>query len=327
MAITVNIYYKGTGSSAKQFANEMTESGTVDAIRNEAGNLRYEYFSPLEDEETVLLIDSWENQEAIDVHHASPMMKTIMELREKYHLHMRVERYVSDDGIPDTDKKYIKEQELSEMKKLWAVVLCLVLLFSIAACGSSSGSDQTEGEENKSTEADFEAETDTAEAMTETTKSKIAVVCFSGTGNTMAVAETIAEVTDGDLYEIIPAEKYTEEDLNYTDDNCRANKEQNDPDVRPAIKNDLSAVEEYDIIYLGHPIWWGTNPRIIQTFLDTNDLTDTIIYTFCTSGGSGIEKSISDLRTLYPDLHIVTGKRLNNASEEDVIEWIGSLAV
>ena len=211
------------------------------------------------------------------------------------------------------------------MKKLWAVVLCLVLLFSIAACGSSSGSDQTEGEENKSTEADFEAETDTAEAMTETTKSKIAVVCFSGTGNTMAVAETIAEVTD--LYEIIPAEKYTEEDLNYTDDNCRANKEQNDPDVRPAIKNDLSAVEEYDIIYLGHPIWWGTNPRIIQTFLDTNDLTDTIIYTFCTSGGSGIEKSISDLRTLYPDLHIVTGKRLNNASEEDVIEWIGSLAV
>ncbi len=109
MAITVNIYYKGTGSSAKQFANEMTESGTVDAIRNEAGNLRYEYFSPLEDEETVLLIDSWENQEAIDVHHASPMMKTIMELREKYHLHMRVERYVSDDGIPDTDKKYIKE--------------------------------------------------------------------------------------------------------------------------------------------------------------------------------------------------------------------------
>lgn len=139
------------------------------------------------------------------------------------------------------------------MKKLWAVVLCLVLLFSIAACGSSSGSDQTEGEENKSTEADFEAETDTAEAMTETTKSKIAVVCFSGTGNTMAVAETIAEVTDGDLYEIIPAEKYTEEDLNYTDDNCRANKEQNDPDVRPAIKNDLSAVEEYDIIYLGHP--------------------------------------------------------------------------
>ncbi|MCI6043746.1 antibiotic biosynthesis monooxygenase [bacterium] len=109
MAITVNIYYKGTGSAAKQFAKEMIESGTVDAIRNEAGNLRYDYFLPLDDEETVLLIDSWENQEAIDVHHASPMMNTIVELREKYNLHMMVERYVSDDGIPDSDKKFIKE--------------------------------------------------------------------------------------------------------------------------------------------------------------------------------------------------------------------------
>ena len=109
MAITVNIYYKGTGSAAKQFAKEMIESGTVDAIRNEAGNLRYDYFLPLDDEETVLLIDSWENQEAIDVHHASPMMNTIVELREKYNLHMMVERYVSDDGIPDSDKKFINE--------------------------------------------------------------------------------------------------------------------------------------------------------------------------------------------------------------------------
>ena len=101
--------YKGTGSAAKQFAKEMTESGTVDAIRKETGNLRYEYFSPLDDEETVLLIDSWENQEAIDMHHASPMMNTIMKLREKYNLHMKVERYVSEDGIPDSDKKFIKE--------------------------------------------------------------------------------------------------------------------------------------------------------------------------------------------------------------------------
>ena len=109
MAITVNIYYKGIGSAAKQFAREMLESGTVDAIRNEAGNLRYDYFVPLNDEETLLLIDSWENQEAIDIHHASPMMNTIAALREKYNLHMTVERYVSDEGIPDSDKKFIKE--------------------------------------------------------------------------------------------------------------------------------------------------------------------------------------------------------------------------
>ena len=109
MAITVNIYYKGSGSAAKQFAKEMLESGIVDAIKKEEGNLRYDYFFPLDDEETVLLIDSWENQEAINIHHASPMMKTIIELREKYNLYMEVERYISDNGIPDTDKKYIRQ--------------------------------------------------------------------------------------------------------------------------------------------------------------------------------------------------------------------------
>ena len=110
MAITVNIYYSGKNGSARKFAEEMIQSGTVDLIRKEEGNIRYEYFIPLDDEETVLLIDSWENQQAIDLHHASPMMKSIMELREKYDLHMKVERYVSDDeGIPSSDAKFIRE--------------------------------------------------------------------------------------------------------------------------------------------------------------------------------------------------------------------------
>lgn len=212
------------------------------------------------------------------------------------------------------------------MKKLLSILLCFVFLFHITACGSST---RTPGEEGETAESAFAEEVKTTESAsvvkTGTTEGKIAVVCFSGTGNTMAIAETIADVTGGDLFEIIPAEKYTEEDLNYNDDNCRANKEQADPDVRPEIENDLSEVEEYDIIYLGHPIWWGTNPRIIQTFLDTYDLTDAAIYTFCTSGGSGIEKSILDLQTLYPDLQIVTGKRLNNVSKEDVADWISTL--
>ena len=207
------------------------------------------------------------------------------------------------------------------MKKILSALLCFVLIFSITACGSSN---HTPSEERETTESESVTEPETIET-TEETETKIAVVCFSGTGNTMAVAETIADVTGSDLFEIIPADKYTDEDLNYSDDNCRANKEQEDPDARPAIENDLSAVEEYDTVYLGHPIWWGTNPRIIQTFLDTYNLADATIYTFCTSGGSGIEKSISDLQTLYPDLQIVTGKRLNGASEEDVTEWISSL--
>ncbi|MBO4909658.1 MAG: antibiotic biosynthesis monooxygenase, partial [Lachnospiraceae bacterium] len=97
MMITVNLYYTGKNGYARRFAEEMESSGTADKIRAEAGNVRYEYFIPMKDPETVLLIDAWADQEAIDRHHASPMMQTIMNLREKYDLHMKVERFVSDE--------------------------------------------------------------------------------------------------------------------------------------------------------------------------------------------------------------------------------------
>ena len=107
--ITVNLYYTGTNGSARAFAEEMVQTGIVTAIRAEDGNLRYEYFFPMDDPETVLLIDQWRDQEAIDVHHASPMMGKIAALREKYDLHMKVERFVSDDaGLPEKDLKFIK---------------------------------------------------------------------------------------------------------------------------------------------------------------------------------------------------------------------------
>jgi quinol monooxygenase YgiN len=107
--ITVNLYYTGTNGSARAFAEEMVQTGVVTAIRAEDGNLRYEYFFPMDDPETVLLIDQWRDQEAIDVHHASPMMGQIAALREKYDLHMKVERFVSDDaGLPEKDLKFIK---------------------------------------------------------------------------------------------------------------------------------------------------------------------------------------------------------------------------
>ena len=108
MAITVNLRYTGKNGNARKFAEEMTAGGTVTAIRAEAGNLRYEYYQPLDDPETILLIDSWENQEAIDLHHASPMMATIAALREKYDLHMTVERYVSAE-TPETESRFIRE--------------------------------------------------------------------------------------------------------------------------------------------------------------------------------------------------------------------------
>lgn len=106
--VTVNIYYTGTNGSARKFAEEMISSGTVDKIRAEKGNLKYEYFFPMDDTETVLLIDSWENQQAIDIHHSSPMMTKIAGLREKYNLHMKVERYISDD-MPEKDTAFIRE--------------------------------------------------------------------------------------------------------------------------------------------------------------------------------------------------------------------------
>ena len=108
MAITVNLRYTGKNGNARKFAEEMTAGGTVAAIRAEAGNLRYEYYQSLDDPETVLLIDSWENQEAIDVHHASPMMAAIAVLREKYDLHMTVERY-TDAETPETENRFIRK--------------------------------------------------------------------------------------------------------------------------------------------------------------------------------------------------------------------------
>ena len=104
--ITVNIRYTGADGSARAFAEEMTATGTVDAIRKEPGNIRYEYYAPLNDPETILLIDAWADQAAIDAHHASPMMQTIAALREKYDLHMTVERYVSEDL--GADEQYIR---------------------------------------------------------------------------------------------------------------------------------------------------------------------------------------------------------------------------
>ena len=108
MSITINIYYSGVGGSARAFAEEMTKSGLADAIRAEEGNLRYEYFFPMNDSETVLLIDAWSNQAALDKHHASPMMAKIAALREQYDLHMKVERYTAVQESP-ADEAFIRK--------------------------------------------------------------------------------------------------------------------------------------------------------------------------------------------------------------------------
>lgn len=108
MSITINLYYTGNGDAARKFAEEMEASGIAEAIRSEDGNERYEYFFPMNEPETVLLIDSWSSQKALDIHHASPMMAQIAALREKYDLHMKAERYISAD-TPEAEKRFIRE--------------------------------------------------------------------------------------------------------------------------------------------------------------------------------------------------------------------------
>lgn len=109
-SITMNLYYTGDGDNARLFMEEMESSGTANLIRNEEDNIRYDYFIPANDPHTVLLIDSWESQEALDRHHATPMMQTIAALREKYDLHMSAERYVQyqDEGVPSQDEKFLR---------------------------------------------------------------------------------------------------------------------------------------------------------------------------------------------------------------------------
>lgn len=216
------------------------------------------------------------------------------------------------------------------MKKIIILICAVLFMVSLVACGSSAYDDKKQETTEKqpdtisvpaeSEETDSELkEIDTA--SDENNSDRIAVVYFSGTGSTKAIAKMIAEETDADIFEIVPAQAYTDDDLNYNDDNCRANKEQNDVAARPEISNDLSATTEYDVIYMGHPIWWGTVPRIMQSYLESYDLSGATIYTFCTSGGSSIDKSLSDLRGWYPSLNIVDGERLNNATESDIKDF------
>lgn len=151
----------------------------------------------------------------------------------------------------------------------------------------------------------------------------VAIVYFSATGNTKMVAQYIQEETGGTLFEIEPEEKYTDRDLDYNNDDCRANEEQNDPSARPKIKNTID-LSSYDIVYLGYPIWWGDVPKIILTFLDETDLSGKTVIPFCTSGGSGIETSLDTLKNYNSDIHWIDGERLST-SKEDVTDWLNGL--
>lgn len=151
----------------------------------------------------------------------------------------------------------------------------------------------------------------------------VAIVYFSATGNTEQVAQYIQEATNGTLIEIVPQEEYTDNDLNYGNEDSRTSQEQNSNDARPAIANDID-VSFYDVIYLGYPIWWGDVPKIILTFLDEVDLSGKTVIPFCTSGGSGIESSMETLKNYNSSIHWIDGKRLS-ISKSDVVDWVNQL--
>lgn len=193
---------------------------------------------------------------------------------------------------------------------------------------------KTKQPSTEDTFVESKADTESAETSTnmentdnqDAQEHKILVAYFSATGTTKGVAEHIANGLNADIYEIVPEEAYTDADLDYNDNNSRTTIEMNDPDARPAISGSVENMEQYDIIFVGYPIWWGEAPRIVSTFMESYDFSGKTIVPFCTSGGSGIGSSASNLERLTSGATWLDGRRLNGSDSQDtVMEWVNSL--
>lgn len=230
------------------------------------------------------------------------------------------------------------------MKKMIAVLLTFVMAVALVACAGNNQASETESSNQESSQAEetsapessessSEAEsetvqTDVTEDDNETSGNKILVAFFSATNTTQGVAEQMAEGLGADLYEIVPEEPYTDADLNYNDDNSRSTIEMNDPSARPAISGSVENMEQYDIVFLGYPIWWGEAPRIVSTFMESYDFSGKTIVPFCTSGGSGIGSSADNLAELTEGAEWLSGQRLSGSSSYDeIMEWVDSLGL
>ncbi|WP_418751560.1 flavodoxin [Frisingicoccus sp.] len=232
------------------------------------------------------------------------------------------------------------------MKKTIAILLFLGMVLGLAACGKSasqteqptteedsveSRSSMEEAAENSSTDAENMGvpesqpeETDIPDAQ----ESKVLIAYFSATGTTKGVAEHIANGLNADIYEIVPEDPYTDADLDYNNNNSRATIEMSDPDVRPVISGSVENMEQYDIVFIGYPIWWGEAPRIISTFVESYDFSGKTIVPFCTSGGSGMGSSAANLEELTNGAQWISGQRLSGSDTRDtVMEWVNGLGL
>ncbi|ADU21323.1 flavodoxin [Ruminococcus albus] len=228
------------------------------------------------------------------------------------------------------------------MKKVIISLAAVFCMFSFTACGnagkSSSAKNETvkqdthtersdEQNEDKRSDEDkaVPGQTETDNTNESSNKDTI-VVYFSATGTTKGVAERIASVTNADIFELIPDEPYSDADLDWNDKNSRTTIEMNDPDVRPAIANDTVDLNGYSIVYIGYPIWWGDAPRMMSTFVEAHDFDGKTVIPFCTSGGSGIGRSGSNLASQAGSGNWLAGDRLDaDISENEIQDWVNDM--
>ena len=187
------------------------------------------------------------------------------------------------------------------MKKI-IVMIAALLTIALSACSQSNKSNKNEKKEMKTL-----------------------VAYFSASGVTAGVAQQLAEVTGADLYEIKPEVPYTDADLDWRDKQSRSTLEMQDCKSRPAIAGKLENMADYDVIYVGFPIWWYTCPTIINTFMEAYDFSGKTVVPFATSGGSDIQKACDDLKAAYPSVSWKAGKLLNDATKADLEAWVNAL--
>ncbi len=210
------------------------------------------------------------------------------------------------------------------MRKIFSIFLTLCLIIGLTAC--SGGSSEETADTDNGSEATAAEQTDDTETNESGTGSETLVVYFSATGNTRGVAEKIATITGADIYEIKAAEEYTDADLDWNDSDSRTTHEQNDASVRPEIGSEPVSLEGYKTIYIGYPIWWGEEPRIMDTFVESYDFDGITMIPFCTSGGSGIGRSGQNLADNAGSGNWLEGARFSGgASEDDLRTWIEGL--
>ena len=213
------------------------------------------------------------------------------------------------------------------MKKLFSLLLAAAMLLTLAACGATNA-DSNAADEPKNDAAADTADPAPDDTTPESTGGKVLVAYFSATGHTRTIAEYLQTALDADLYEIVPQEPYTDADLDYNTDGCRANREQNDDSARPAISGGVEDMAGYDVVFIGFPIWWYQAPRIIETFLESYDFSGKTVIPFATSGGSGMGGEDILKAACSKETKWLPGKRLSSReSAVSVQKWVESLGL